>query len=175
MPSTERSLPSVTLYSISDTLVALLNSLDLCENEEARAECEAEICRTIEAQIRKVDDFCRFLAHLEAQAEFAAHEIERLQKRKTGFLKTSERLEQYAIRVMESLEVRKLDGHTARMSLRTNQPAVEIDNQDLVPALYKTIKQEISIDKRAIKRAIDSGEPVPGAHLREPSISLIRT
>jgi hypothetical protein len=171
----EQSTPPLTLYAISDHLVALLDSYDLCQTDDERNQCEAEIRQAVETQIRKVDNFCRFLAHLEAQAEFAAHEIERLQKRKAGFLKSLERLEQYAIRVMELLQVRKLDGTTARLSLRTNQPAVAIDNAELLPAQYKTIKQEVCPDKRAIKRALDSGDEVPGAHLREPSISLIRT
>lgn len=169
------SASSMTLYSISDHLITLLDTYDLCPTDEARAECEAEIRRVVEQQIRKVDDFCRFLAHLESQADFAACEIERLKERKTAFENLGERLEQYAIRIMQSLNLRRLDGNTSRLLLRHNAPGVEIDNQELVPARYKTVRQEISVDKRAIKRAIDGGEDVPGAHLREPSTSLIRT
>lgn len=168
-------MASLTLYAIEEHLAALMDSIDLCETEEARAECDAEICRTIEAEIRKVDDFCRFRAHLQSQEGLADKEIERLKARKTGFAKLAERLDQYAIRVMQSMNLKKLDGNTSRLTLRTNQPALEVTNEELVPAQYKTIEQIVHVDKMAIKRAIGSGEEVPGAHLREPSVSLIRT
>lgn len=168
-------MSSLTLYSLSAELVALLDSVDLCENEEQRAECEAEIRRTMEAQIRKVDDFCHFLSHIESQAELATKEIERLKARKASFINLSERLERYAIAIMKSLDLKRLDGNTARMALRANQPAVEIDSEESIPARYKTIRQQIYIDKLAVKRAISSGEEVPGAHLREGSVSLIRS
>jgi hypothetical protein len=165
----------LTLYGISDDLVALFETYDMCETDEARAECEAEIRKTIEAQIRKVDNFNRFFSHVQSQRDLATKEIERLKARKAAFMNLEERLEQYAIRVMQSLGLRKLDGQTSKLTLRTNQPAVEVDDEELVPAEYKTIKQTITVDKRAIKSAIDAGEEVPGVHLREPSISLLRT
>ena len=42
---------------------------------------------------------------------------------------------------------------------------------DAVPAEYKTTKVEVVADKTAIKKAIQSGEDVPGAHLVE-NVSL---
>ena len=144
------------------------------EKDEHGMQCEAEIRQTVDLQIRKVDDFCRFLSHLESQTDLAAKEIERLKARKASFENLEERLEQYAIWAMQQLGLRKLDGNTSKLTLRTNTPGVEIDNQEAVPAEFKTIKQEVVIDKRGIKKAIDSGASVPGAHLREPSISLLR-
>lgn len=164
-----------TLYEISETLAALIETVDLCESEEERAECEAEILRTIEAQVRKVDDFCRFLAHLESQAELASDEMERLKERKNGFLRSAERLERYAIRVMTSLNVRRLEGQTARLTLRTSQPAVTIDDPGILPDQYVRVWHESSPDKRLIRAAIEAGEQVPGAHLAAPGVSLIRT
>lgn len=167
-------MPGVTLYEISDHLVTLFDSYDMCETEEQRAECQAEIQRTIDAQIRKVDDFCRFLSHLESQTELADKEIKRLKAREAALANLQERLEKYAIYTMQSHNLRKLEGDTATLTLRTNQPGVDIDNEESLPAKFKTIKQEIAIDRRGIKKAIDAGEDVPGAHLREPSVSLIR-
>lgn len=164
-----------TLYEISEHLIALLDSLEMCETPEQRLECEAEIYRALEAQVRKVDDFARFLTHLESQATLAAHEIERLKTRRLRFTNRFDRLTGYAVRIMQSLEVRKLEGETARLALRTNQPAVEIDDAKLLPAQFITVVEEIHPDKRAIKRAIEQGEFVTGAHLAAPTVSLIRT
>ena len=163
------------MYEISDHLVSLLDTYDLCETDEQRAECNAEIERYVDAQIRKVDSFCRFLSHLESQTELAEKEIKRLKAREAVFANLLERLEKYAIFTMQRNNLRKLDGDTAKLMLRVNTRGVDIDNEELVPAKFKTIRQEIQIDKRGIKKAIDAGEEVPGAHLREPSVSLIRS
>ena len=168
-------MSGLTLYEISDHLVSLLDTFDLCETDEQRAECNAEIERYVDAQIRKVDSFCRFLSHLESQTELAEKEIKRLKAREAVFANLLERLEKYAIFTMQRNNLRKLDGDTAKLMLRVNTRGVDIDNEELVPAKFKTIRQEVQIDKRGIKKAIDAGEEVPGAHLREPSVSLIRS
>lgn len=164
-----------TLYETSERVVTILDTYDLCETEEQRLECEGDLYRAVEDQVRKVDDFARFLVHLESQAILASQEIERLKVRRNRFLSRAERLEQYAIRIMRSLEVRKLEGRTASLTLRTNQPAVHIDDELAVPTIYLATKIETHPDKRAIKAALDRGETVPGAHLAEPSVSLIRS
>jgi len=167
-------MANLTLYEINENLQALTDSLDLCQSAEERAACEADIERAVAAQIKKVDDFARFLTHLEAQAELADREIERLRTRRRRFTGLQERLQQYAVRVMQSANLKQLDGDTARLSLRHNPPAVEITDEARVPPEYKTIQQTIACDKRAIKRAIDTGEQVPGAELRPGTVSLLR-
>src|SRR4029434_1632303 len=150
-------MSGLTLYQLSEHLVALLDSYDLCETEEQRAECNAEIERTVDAQMRKVDSFCRFLAHLESQAELAEKEIKRLKTREAVFANLQERLKQYAVFTMQKNGLRTLEGDTSKLTLRTNQPAVEIDNEEAVPGKFKTIRQTIAVDKRGIKKAIDGG------------------
>lgn len=162
------------LYGLSDHLEALLNTVDSCETDQQREECEAEIRRYVDAQIRKVDSFCKFLAHLESQTELAQKEIKRLKAREMVFSNLQERLEQYAIYTMQRLNLRKLEGDTSTLTLRINQSGVEIDDVELVPPQFKTIRQEIVVDKRGIKKAIDDGESVAGVHLRQPTVTLLR-
>jgi len=167
-------MANLTLYEINENLQALTDSLDLCQTPEERAACEADIERAVAAQIRKVDDFSHFLTHLESQAEVADREIERLRTRRRRFTGLQERLQYYAVRVMQTQNLKHIDGDTTRLTLRHNPPAVEITDESLVPAEFKTIQQTIACDKRAIKSAIDAGEEVPGAHLRPGTVSLLR-
>jgi hypothetical protein len=168
-------MSGMTLYEISDHLVALLDTVDLCETDTQRAECEAEIDRTIEAQLNKVDNVNRFFSYLESQTDLAEREIKRIKARGAVFANLYERLEQYVIRGMQIRNLRKIEGDTSKLTLRTNTPGVEIDDEAAVPAKFKTIiPATFTIDKRSIKKAIDAGEDVPGAHLREPSVSLLR-
>ena len=166
---------SLTLYEISDHLVSLIDTYDMCETDEQRAECRAEIERTIDAQVRKVDSFCRFLSHIESQMELADKEVKRIKAREDVFARLLERLKQYAIFTMQQSNVRVLEGDTSKLMLRTNTPGVDIDDAAAVPPKFKTlIPATWNIDKRNIKKAIDAGEEVPGVHLREPSVSLLR-
>ena len=64
----------------------------------------------------------------------------------------------------------KVENATMRLSLR-HTTATEVDDLDQLPAEFKTTKVEVVADKTAIKKAIQSGEDVPGAHLVE-NVSL---
>ena len=163
-----------TLYKIPEHLMALKDTVDLCETDEQLAECEAEIERTADALLRKVDSFSHFLGHLDSQIDLAEKEIKRLKAREMAFANLKERLNQYAIYTMQRNNLRKLEGDTATLTLRTNQPAVEITDEESLPAKFKTIIQSLKVDKMAVKSAIKSGEEVPGARLAEPTVSLIR-
>ena len=165
---------SLTLYEISDHLVSLFDSFDLCDTDAQRDACNQEIERYMAAQIRKVDSFCRFLSHLESQSELAEKEIKRLKAREDVFARMQERSEKYAIYVMQRADKRVLEGETSKLILRTNTPGVAVDDEQLVPPEFKTIKQEIQVDKRAVKKALDAGEAVPGTRLKEATVSLLR-
>ena len=170
-PSGERR---ITLYSVNEDLLALVDSLDLCDTDEQRAACDAEILAAMEAQVRKTDSFGRFLAHLESQAALAEKEIARLEARQSAFLRARDRLEAYAVRTMQALNLPRLEGETSSLSLRYNTPAVDIRDESIIPGAFKIVRQTVSCDKRAIKQAIDHGESVPGAGLKPPTISLVR-
>jgi hypothetical protein len=99
---------------------------------------------------------------------------------------------------------RKLEGKTTTFSLRACPPSVEVTDEPAIPAEYKTLtlrvsavtweqlldgldieqrvavlgqvrSPEVSLDKRSIKAAIDSGADVPGAALATGRHSLRRS
>lgn len=51
------------------------------------------------------------------------------------------------------------------IKLQQNPPAVVIYNAGIIPDMYKKIKEEISIDKKAIMQSIKDGFSVEGARL----------
>jgi hypothetical protein len=53
------------------------------------------------------------------------------------------------------------------MKVRKNPPAVVIDDIAKIPTQYQHQKIEVTIDKTAIKKAIQSGEKVAGAHIEQ--------
>lgn len=154
-----------TLYEIIDHLGALLDTLEGAGDPEVIRSIEADIAACLDAQTRKVDAIAGYLAHCEAQQEAAAAEIKRLQERKSLYEKRQERLKAYVVRIMEDLQVRKLEGETSTLMLRACPPSVEILDEEAIPEQYKVTRVAVSVDKKAIKAALEADIDVPGADL----------
>jgi hypothetical protein len=60
-----------------------------------------------------------------------------------------------------------LQGITYEFKLRSNPPSVVIENEGVIPDEYKIVKTTVSIDKVAVKKAIQEFKSVPGASLKE--------
>ena len=166
--------PQGSLYEIIDHLGALLDTLDMVASDEERKAIEAEINAYCVAEVRKVDGIAGYLAHCEAQQQFAAAEIKRLQARKGVYEGRQERLEEYCIRVMEDAKVKKLEGKTATLWLRACPSSVQILDEAAIPADYKVSRTETSVDKKAVKAALEADVDVPGADLIIGKNSLVR-
>ncbi len=165
--------PAPTLYSLSDELVALMDSAD-CVPEEHRAEFEQRVAECMAMLIKKCDNIHRFLVHCETQAGMAAAEIKRLQERKARFERAAEHLERYTVSVMEQRGLQRLEGETCTLSLRKAPDSVRIVDESVIPAEFVTVKTVTQPDKRAIGKAIKGGREVPGADLMMGGNALVR-
>lgn len=162
----------LTLYAITDTLPALLDSLEMTEpGSPERAECEAEIVRYMAALPSKVDGVSHVRASLKGAAALAAEEIRRLQMRKQRFDGALERLDAYVVGVLESLPEpkrgpKRLEGATATLSLAKCPASLKITDDALIPTEYRVIvPASVEVDRAAVKDALKLGISVPGAEL----------
>jgi hypothetical protein len=161
----------LTLYAITDTLPALLDSLDMCESDEQRAECEAEIQRYFAALPQKVDGVARMIAHYEGQSASASAELKRLADRKRRFDARLDSLKAYVVRVLDALPeprrgAKRLEGDTATLSLKRCPPSLRITDATKIPPEYMTIIPARSeVCNSAVKDALKAGTEVPGAEL----------
>lgn len=165
---------SLTLYQAEDDLKTWVDTLEAASSEEERAEIAARIPDYLTAAQDKRDRFCAFLSHLEAQAELCRAEEKRIAERRRVFESLQERLEAYAIGIMENLGVKKLEGHTSVLRLHCKPASVIIENPAEIPARFIVEKIVRDPNKRAIKAAIEAGEDVPGATLAIGGNSLRR-
>ena len=92
-------------------------------------------------------------------------EIKRLQALKKSYKSNKERLKQYLAYNLEQLWKDKLETELFKFSFRKSE-AVEILDEDKIPADYK--KQEIvyKIDKTAIKKDLKDWKEVPWTNLK---------
>lgn len=207
----EGIIPSrMTLYSLEEHLQSMLDTEEMVPAEQEE-EFAQELARTLVATVEKRDRVGQFLAHVEAQAELAKKEIQRLRDRQAFYERTSERLNDYLIRTIKQLgqdgkgKWKKLEGQTVTFSLRKAPASVQVEpeNEPLVPAEFKTLtikipaaqweeildlldvevagklvdavsKAECSLNKTAIKEALQAEREVPGASLVTDRYTLQR-
>lgn len=90
-----------------------------------------------------------------------------MKQRRESLEKTVERLK---ASLMESMKLHgKEEVVNAQISikLKKNRASVVFDDEDVIPKKYKSVKKVVSIDKVAIKKAINGGAKVKGAHLEK--------
>jgi Siphovirus Gp157 len=174
MATTAVELPTGSLFEITDHLQALFDTVEMVEQPELKREAEAEIARFLEAEVRKVDGINGYFTQCESQQAAAKSEIERLRARASMWENREERVRSYVQRVMEQGGYKKLEGRTATFLLRAVPASVVIIDEALVPEEFKRTTVTVSIDKAAIKKAINAGHDVLGADLSIGKSTLVR-
>lgn len=148
------------LIRIEDTIGALIENAEMSEEER-----ESALSACIGEYLTRADDLAAWfdradseLGYLNFQAERIDYAIQKWEKKKAT-------VRAILAAHMEQQGGKAIKGHYRTISLRPGAVSVEILDADAVPAEYKTVKQSVSIDKRAIRKAIEDFQDVPGAAL----------
>lgn len=158
-----------TLYGITAELNGILAQLEELGGE-ITPEIEQALAINEEQFVAKAEDYGHAILNLKGMAAAAKAEKDRLAGLQKFYENTQKRLTDALSTAMQVFGHDKVENATMRLSLR-HTTATEVDDLDQVPAEYKTTKVEVVADKTAIKKAIQQGEDVPGAHLVE-NVSL---
>lgn len=170
---------ALTLYDLETDLVSLLDTEEMVSDAQ-RTEFEQQLTTTLKTTVAKRDRCAQFIAHCEGQQAAIAAEVQRLQSLNKSYGGAVERMKGYVLRVIQDIgpdekgKYRKLEGHTCQFSARLCPASVDISDEAAVPESYKIVKISTSVDKRAVKDAIDSGAHVPGASLSIGKYALVR-
>ena len=158
-----------TLYGITAELNGILAQLEELGGE-ITPEIEQALAINEEQFVAKAEDYGHAILNLKGMAAAAKAEKERLAALQKFYENAQKRLTDALSNAMQVFGHDKVENATMRLSLR-HSTATEVDDIDQVPAEYKTTKVEVVADKTAIKKAIQDGIEVPGAHLVE-NVSL---
>lgn len=165
-------MENTSLYKISVDLLVLLQQIE--ENDgEITEEISAALTINQEQATAKVADYGMAIRQLEGFAELAKEEVQRVQKIQKTYENTAKRLKEKVIEAMRLFGMDKVETPTMKLSLRKTTATV-IDDLEAVPKDYKTVKVETVADKAAIKKAIQSGIEIQGAHIEENTSLQIR-
>lgn len=154
-----------SLYKIDQELMALLEAIAEQEGEITPEQNEQLSINRYELETKAVD-YSMAILQLNAWVEMADKEAKRVTAIKNAYKKTSETLKQRITDAMERYDIKEVKDATIKVSLRKSVQTI-IDDLDQVPKQYKTVKVETTPDKTAIKKAIQEGEIIEGAHLEE--------
>jgi hypothetical protein len=152
--------------------MALLESIAEQEGEITPEQDEQLAINRYELETKAVD-YSMAILQLNAWVEMADKEAKRVTAIKNAYKKTSETLKQRITDAMERYDIKEVKDATIKVSLRKSVQTI-IDDLDQVPKQYKTVKVETTPDKTAIKKAIQEGEIIEGAHLEEKNNLQIR-
>lgn len=154
-----------TLYSISLDLGAILGQLE-DNGGEITPELEQALTITQEQFTDKAVDYGKAILNFEGMAAAAKAEKERIAGLQKFYENTAKRLKKSITDAMTAFDMPKVETPTLRLSLRKST-ATEIDDLNAVPDRFKQTKVEVVAKKDEIKKAIQAGEAVEGAHLVE--------
>lgn len=153
------------MYELTEMYKGLQFAL---ENEEVTPEEVADTFAAINDAITvKVDALSAI--YLEAQGDEVKidREIERLRKLKERAGRTKERVANIAANFLTTMGKDKAKGDQFTFKRRKFPPRVVVADERLLPKEYIKEKITTSIDKIAIKKALQSGEEVTGASLEQ--------
>lgn len=102
-----------------------------------------------------------------ATAEQVDKAIKQMQARSKALKNKEQRLRDYLLDHMLSTGIEKIQCPHFVIKPAKNPARVDIEDERQVPDKFWVTKETKSIDKTAIKEAIDGGEEVPGAALRQ--------
>ena len=161
----------MSLYVIKSEMLTLLEAFaehgsDSPEAELAIREHAAALAESFD---EKADDYAALIRVAETRSEARSEESQRMAKLAKEDDALAKRLRLAILQAMQ--ETGRLKVSTARFNLSVKKNGgkvpVEIIDETLLSDEYRVPKVTMTIDKDAIRAAIESGDAVPGALLGE--------
>lgn len=155
------------LYEISNQYLATAQQLAELDIDEQT------LSDTLEAEAWPVEEKVRAVSavilNLQAEADMVKGTADRIAKRAKALQSRADALHDYLLINMQRTgitEIKALDGTFKAKLYRERDASVVIDSENLIPADYmREIPARCEPDKVLIKKAINDGYEVPGAHV----------
>lgn len=115
----------------------------------------------------KAGGIAAMVADMEVLADNIRQAERRMAERRRALEARAERVRDFLLNAMLYAGVTRIESPFVSLAVRTNPPAVEINEPGLIPAEFMRQPEPPPpvVDKVAIKAALSSGQDVPGAHL----------
>jgi hypothetical protein len=157
----------MNLYEISTQYLATAQQLaELDIDEQTLSDTLEAEAWPVEEKVRSVS---AVILNLQAEADMVKAVADRHAKRAKALQSRADALHDYLLINMQRTgitEIKALDGTFKAKLYRERDANIVIDSENLIPADYmREIPARCEPDKMLIKKAINDGYEVPGAHI----------
>lgn len=163
-----------TLYELSDAIRQVIDRGFALDGETGEITFDETNLDELRLMFREKAEACAlYVKDQRALAKAIRDEERSLAERRRSAERRADRVERYLLAHIDELPDRRLE--TPRVALSTRRStAVEVYNDGMVPDEYMTYKTTKTVNRDAIRKALKSGESVPGCHLEERTNVIIR-
>ncbi|HBH0441785.1 TPA: siphovirus Gp157 family protein, partial [Clostridioides difficile] len=139
-----------TLYELATDLLEIEEGLtEITGNETEKLE---EIKEIIKQEIQnKNTRIVSVILNIDSDINSIDSEIKRLQELKRVKKNTLDRLKSNIKDCMELLGTKKVETVLGNISIRKSAGSLVIEDEEKIPAIYKTVEQVVKVDKNTIK------------------------
>lgn len=155
----------MTLYEMSNEYRSIKDRLEV--DPDTGEILNLDLLEQMEGQIYdKTEAVAIFIKELKAESEMIAAEEKALKERKESKIKKAESLTRYLGNMMTMNAMPSFETSKVKVSSRKSEAVVVAENAE-IPEKYLVTKTEVKPDKTALKKAIKSGEEIPGVIVEE--------
>lgn len=162
----------MTLYEINSAILACYTEVVDPETGEISEEVfDQDLLEGLKIQLAdKVDNIACWIKNLAAEAEAMKAEEAKLAKRRKAAERKAESLKQYLAYACAGQRFR---GIRSDVQFRETT-IVAVDDIKKLPEQFLRIKTTVDADKVMLRKAIQGGEKIPGAHLESGMATVIK-
>lgn len=163
-----------SLFELSHNLQALESLLEREDEAEAQEAIVAELAATRDGLESKVEAYAGFIGELEAIAAARSVEAKRVAQLAKTTANKAERLRQAVKEALQRIGTRKVSTvrYDVRLQRSGGKATLDIDESRL-PAEWAVTKTIVEPDKERIRAALEGGEVLDFAELKERSEILV--
>ena len=165
---------ALTLYELSQDYRQAMAELTDPELE-LPPEVIADTLEGLQGSVEdKAINIAKFFRNLEAVTDAIKQAEARMAQRRKTMEARIAWLKDYLKQNLEGCGIQKIESPWFVLAVQNNPWAVEISDEDAIPAKYKEKVVTLKLDKLAIKKALEEGKKVPGARLTRGTRLSIR-
>lgn len=162
-------MESISLYELSTDLVELMDVEDVEISEEVKSQIIEQIEDAIED---KSGNIIAVVKNYEATINAIKEEEKRLANNRKSIENKVTKLKDYTVECLSKTGKKKVETTLGTISLRKKPVSLIVENEELIPSLYKTTKEVVTVDKNTIKDFMKKGHEVEGCRLSEEGYIL---
>lgn len=163
----------IQLYKLANQYQQKLYSM--LDNEDFSLDYIDEQLSDLTDEIKvKIKNVGAFILNLKAEHDATAEAAKRMKLRADSLKKTHDSLVNYLIDNIVKTDIKEIKCDEFLIKLADCPESLVVSDERMIPDIYLNAKIVKTLDKKAIKEAISSGENIPGCYIEKNKRLIIK-